>query len=590
MAVNKLSSELQVALRYNNLLTEQTKSLFVKDSMLGIWEVIVQYVDSLQDAKDEVGFEVYFLGQGYAQIIIQKNKILELINYPNVIYISTAQPMEYMSVDLEQVCAEQINTPTANYQITGRDFLLAVIDSGINYIHDDFRNEDGTTRIKYLWDQGIEGNPPPGFSGGTVYTKEQINAALRASTKEETLSLIPSRDELGHGTAIAGIAGGNGRASVGRRNKGMAPQCEFIIVKVKKANKELAPTSLEIMQGVHFALIQAKKLQIPLVILIGAGYNLASHDGDGILSKYIESAYRTWICNIVVGAGNEADRGSHYQGKLVNGQEDKVEILVDGDLSQYSCSIWSPISDEIEIIVQSPGGKQTERLSILTPNRAYLFDQTAVIVNFSEPIINVTQNQIFITLQGQAGQSINKGIWKIFITGREVLDGKYNIWTKIVSDRQNKTKVLNPELYTTITIPGDARGITTIGAYNGSTMQLASFSGRGYTLDGRIKPELVAPGVNVTVPSSKEGELYTVMSGTSIAAAFVAGAYILMQAYGIVQLGNVGLYGDALETYLIRNARRPDANRPYPNNSWGYGILCLEAALNNMRDVANNTN
>ena len=121
-------------------------------------------------------------------------------------------------------------------------------------------------------------------------------------------------------------------------------------------------------------------------------------------------------------------------------------------------------------------------------------------------------------------------------------------------------------------------------------MQLAGFSGRGYTLDGRVKPELVAPGVNVTVPSSREGELYTVMSGTSVAAAFVAGAYILMQAYGIVQLGNIGLYGDALETYLIRNAKRPTANGPYPNKSWGYGILCVEAALNNMREVANNTN
>ena len=590
MAVNKLSAELQVALRYENLLTQQTKSLFIKDVMLGIWEVIVQYVDDLQEVKEKVGFEVYFLGQGYAQIIIQRNKIIELTNYPNIIYVSTAQPMKYINVELEQVCADQISMPTGSYQITGRDFLLAVIDSGIDSMHDDFRNDDGTTRIKCIWDQGIEGSPPSGFSDGTVYTEEQINTALKASTKKETLELVPSMDELGHGTAITGIAGGNGRASVGRRNKGMAPQCNFIIIKVKRASGGLAPTTLELMQGIHFSLIEAKKLQIPLVILIGVGYNMASHDGDGILSKYIESAYRTWICNIVAGTGNEADRGSHYQGKLINGQQDEVELLLEGNLTKYSCAIWSPISDEIEIVIQSPGGEQTETLSILTPSRAYLFKQTAVIVNFSDTIINVTQNQIFITLQGQNGQNINKGIWKIFITGKSVLDGRYNIWTKIVPDRQNKTKLLSPELDITITVPGDARGITTVGAYNGNTMQLAGFSGRGYTLDGRVKPELVAPGVNVTVPSSREGELYTVMSGTSVAAAFVAGAYILMQAYGIVQLGNIGLYGDALETYLIRNAKRPTANGPYPNKSWGYGILCVEAALNNMREVANNTN
>ena len=590
MIINKVSSQLQIALRYDNLLAPETKTLFIIDPLVGMWEIIVQYVNSLEDVRQKYGFEMYLLGQGYAQVIIQKNKILQLTDEANIIYMSVPQSMSYTDLNLSQVCAEETSLPGGNYQITGREFLLAVIDSGIDYMHTDFRNEDGTTRIKYLWDQGIQGKPPLGFSDGTLYIEEQINEALKASTKEQTLALIPSIDTLGHGTAMAGVAGGNGRGSVGRKNRGMAPECNFIIVKVKRASKGLAPTTLELMQGVSFALTKAKELQIPLVILIGVGYNMASHDGDGILAKYIESAYRTWICNIVVGAGNEADRGSHYQGKLENGQEDEVELLIEGNLTRYACAIWNPISDEIEIVIQSPSGEQTERLSILTPNRAYVFNQTTVIINFSEPIINVTQNEIFITLQGQDGQNINKGIWKIFITGKNILDGKYNIWTKIVPDRQNKTKILSPEIDTTITVPGDARGITTVGAYNGNTMQLAGFSGRGYTLDGRIKPELVAPGVNVEVPSSRDDELYAVMSGTSIAAAFVAGAYILMQAYGIVQLGQTGLYGDALEVYLIRNAKRPEANAPYPNVRWGYGLLCLEAALNDMREVANNTN
>ncbi len=590
MVVNKLSSQLQIALRYDNLLSMETKSLFVKDAMLGIWELIVHYVNDLENAKKEVGFEAYLLGQGYAQIIIQKNKIVELTKYPNVIYISTAHSMAYTDINLSQVCAEETSEPTGGYQITGRDFLLAVIDSGIDYMHDDFRNEDGTTRIRCIWDQAVQGNPPEGFLDGTLYTEDQINMALKEPNKEDALAIVPSTDTLGHGTAIAGVAGGNGRASAGRRNKGMAPQCKFIIVKVKNASRELAPTSLQIMQGIHFALVKAKELQLPLVILLGSGYNIEAHNGDSMLSKYIEAVYRTWICNIVVGSGNEADRGSHYQGQLTTGKQDDIELLIEENLARYSCSMWNPISDEIEIIIESPRGEKTERLSILTPNRAYLFDQTAVIVNFSEPIINMTQNEIFITFQGQNGENINKGIWKISVIGKRILDGEYNLWTKVIPDRQNKTRVLNPELSSTLTIPSDSRGLTTVGSYNGSTMQLSGFSGRGYTTDGRVKPEIMAPGVNVTVPSSRDGELYTVMSGTSISAAFVAGAYILMQAYGIVQLGNPGLYGDILEVYLIRNARRPAVNSPYPNERWGYGILCLEAALNNMREVANNTN
>ncbi len=589
MVVNKLSSQIQIALRYENLLTPETTALFVKDQILGIWDVIVQYVDDIEKLQEKYEFEVFLLGQGYAELIIQRSKIPDLTNEPSIIYISVPQSMEFTDINLTQVCAQETSLPSGGYNVTGRQFLLAVIDSGINYMHNDFRNEDGTTRIKYLWDQSIPGSPPPGFKEGTVYTKEQINAALKANTKEETLSLIPSVDKLGHGTAMAGVAGGNGRASVGRRNRGMATECEFIIVKVKRSDEGLGPSTLELMQGLHFALVQAKALQIPLVVLFGSGYNMANHNGDGVLAKYIESVYKTWICNVVVGMGNEADRGSHFKGNVKTGEEKQVEILVESGLVRYAFSIWNPISDELEIVIQSPTGERTDRLSILTPNRAYIFDRTAVIINFTEPAIDNTQNEIFVTFQGQNGEEINKGLWKVTVKGVRILEGQFNIWTKLVPDRLNKTKVLSPELNTTLTIPADSKGLTSVGAYNGSTMQLAGFSGRGYTTDGRVKPEIVAPGINVTVPSTVDGELYTTASGTSIAAAFVAGAYILMQAYGIVQLGNTGLYGDVLEIYLIRNANRPIANAPYPNVSWGYGMLCLEASLNNMRDVANKT-
>ena len=173
---------------------------------------------------------------------------------------------------------------------------------------------------------------------------------------------------------------------------------------------------------------------------------------------------------------------------------------------------------------------------------------------------DVSQQQIFILLQGQSGEPINKGLWHIYLRGKRILQGHYNIWGSIIRDYSNRTRFLNPVVETTLTCPSDSQGLTTVGAYNGNTMQLSLFSGRGYTADGRVKPELVAPGSNVTVPSVKEGELYTTMSGTSISAAFVAGAYVLMQSYGIVQLGNVGAYGDTLEVYLIRNAKRPVVN------------------------------
>ncbi len=590
MVINKLSAQVQLALRYENLMTANVKNLFIKDQALQIWEVIVRYVGSLEEISKKFDMEVYDLGQGYAQVIISRLFIGELSNDPNVIFISLPQLMEYIDLDLAQVCAEETSSPTGNYQITGRGLLLAVIDSGIDYTHPDFRNDDDTTRILYLWDQGIEGTPPAGFADGTLYTKEQIDEALKEPTKEQMLTRVPSMDTLGHGTVLAGVAGGNGRGSTGRRNKGMAPACDLLIVKVGRTNREFGPRDLEIMQGIHFAMEKAKELLKPIVILLGSGYNLASHNGKDILAAYIEAVYRTWVCNIVVGVGNEGNRGSHSKGMIEEGETETIELIIDGEKKEYACCIWMPVSDEVELTLESPTGEKTDVLSLLTPNRAYLFDETAVLINFSEPIIDITQQQILIVLQGQNNQLVNRGIWRITLTGKRILQGNYNIWGSIVRDLSSNTRFQEASVETTLTCPSDSDGLTGVGAYNGNTMQLAAFSGRGYTADGRIRPNLVAPGVNVTVPSVKTGELYTMASGTSIASAFVAGAYILMQAYGLVQLGNPGLYGDALEVYLIRNARRPIVNAPYPNNSWGFGMLCLEAALNNMREVANQTN
>lgn len=590
MVVNKLSAQVQIALRYENLLTSSIKSLFVVDQITQLWEVIVRYAGTLEEISRKFDLEVYELGAGYAQVIMRRQDIGALSDEPNIIFISIPQFMTYIALDLGPSCAENIGVPLGNFQISGKDFLLAVVDSGIDYSHPDFINDDGTTRISYLWDQTIEGAPPPGFVGGTVYTREQINEALSASTREEMFSLVPSRDVIGHGTAITGVAAGNGRGSVGGRNRGVAPECDLLIVKAGKIDEQYGPRDLDIMRGIHFALETARALEKPVVILLGSGYNLTSHNGRDMLAQYLRDIYNSWICNIVVGMGNEGDKGSHTQGMLREGESKDIQFIVDGQMADYGLCIWKPLIDEVELILQSPTGERTEVLSLLTPNRAYLFDQTTVLVNFSEPFVDTTQQQIFILLQGQDDNPINTGLWQITLRGKRILEGNYNVWGSIVLGADNNTRFVEASLDITLTSPSDSEGLTSVGAYNGSTTQLASFSGRGYTSDGRIRPKLVAPGINVTVPSVRVGELYTTASGTSIAAAFVAGAYVLMQAYGIIQLGNTGSYGDALEVYLLRNARRPPVYAPYPNNSWGFGILCIEAALVNMREVANLTN
>lgn len=585
MITNKINATLQLALRYERLLSETFKSLFMTSAEENVWEVVMQYTGNIETILSQYTFRVYDLKGGFAQIFINKNEIPNLSNNPQVVFLSLPTRCEYIDIGLGAVCAANISNPGGNFTVTGAGVLLAVIDSGIDYSHPDFRNTDGTTRIKYLWDQTLQGTPPIGFSSGIEYTSEQINEALSQDTKEGQLAIVPTQDEIGHGTALTGVAAGNGRGSVGNINKGMAPECELIIVKLGSVTNE-HPRDIEVMQGIHYALERAQQLGRTVTILLGIGNNLTSHDGTAPLELYIDVQYNTWLSNIVVGTGNQGNRGSHATGRVIEGQFQDIQLLIEGEITNYGCCIWKKFSDEITLVIQAPNGERTDELSLLTANRAYLFDQTAVLINFSEPITNAGSQEIFILFQGQGGANINRGIWTLTLTGNRILEGNFNMWGSIVTEENNLTRFLNAELERTLTTPSTARNITSVGAYNSLTSQITPFSGRGFTADEVVKPDIAAPGVNITVPASGGENLYTTLSGTSVASAFVAGAYVLMMSYGIFQLGNINLYGNILKIYLLRAARRPSSHAPYPNNNWGYGLLCVEAALINMKEVA----
>lgn len=589
MYISKLSAPLQLALRYENLLSADTKSFFVTDEP-NVWEVVVEHIGDLSEIAEAIGFTYEKLNNQFSILKIGKENIVKLSNYTNIVTISLPSPMIYNDIGLAQICASGIGGGNAAFNVTGKGVLLGVVDSGIDYRHEDFRNPDGTTRIMLLWDQTIEGEPSEsGFNKGVVYTKEAINEALKEEDREASLALVPTQDDLGHGTAITGIAGGNGRGSA-NRNRGVAPQCEFIIVKTGQVGSQgRRPRDIDIMRGIRYVIDCAILLKQPISILLGIGNNVTGHDGTAPLERYIDQIYYRWISNVSVGTGNEGDRGRHYEGTVQEGAVNEIQLLIEGTLTNYACCIWKEFIDEIEVVITSPQGEQTEVLTTLTPLRAFVFDDTIVLVNFTEPTIDIERQQIWIWFQGQDNQTINTGIWKIQIKGTRILSGKFNVWGQSIADGENRTRFLNSTVNMSLTSPGTAKKLTTVGAFNGPTTQIAAFSGRGYTRTSSVKPEVVAPGVNVTVPSTSSNNAYTLFSGTSAAAAFVAGAYALLLEYGYIQLGVTTFYGESLKVFLLKNAKRPIVYGPYPNESWGYGILCIEAALNNMLEVYNST-
>lgn len=585
MYISKMSARLQLALRYETLLTPETKSLFTTP-IVNRWQLILQYTDDLSEIEEQLNMTVTTLSSQFADITIDKQNIGELSNYPNIIFISLPSPMSYIDIGLGQVCASNIGSPFGRFNVKGQGILLGVVDSGIDYSHPDFIKSDGTTRIRYLWDQTIEGAPPEGFNKGTEYTSEEINTALRQNTKEEQLEVVPSQDILGHGTAITGVAGGNGRGSNGQ-NVGIAPECDLIIVKIGKAGTDgRIPRDLDVMLGISYVMEKSNLLNIPISVLLGVGDNLTGHDGSAPLEQLISDMSYKGRCNFSVGTGNQGDRGTHTSGRLIEEQDKVIQLLIEGEKPNYAIFIWKQFIDEIELTIRSPQGEVTESIGLLTTNRAYLFGNTALLVNFAERTTNILRQQIFIWFQGQNGLMINNGIWTITLRGIRVLTGEYNIWSQITED---VSRFLNEVVEKSLTSPSTTQRITSVGAFNGSTFQLAAFSGRGYTRTGEVKPDIMAPGVNVPVPSIQEGTLYETRSGTSVAAAFVAGAYVLMMSYGLIQLNEQYFYGEQLKIYLLRNARRVSNYGPYPNNTWGYGTLCIEAALNEMLEVSTNS-
>lgn len=586
---NKISPQLQLMLEYQRagLLTSFIETTGIRNPL--IWQVLVQYVGSIEQIPRDIYIDIQIIDEQFLIMTINKNNINRLSTYPSIQYIELPEVMQYiLDIEAGAVCALGISNPQGIYYVTGAGTLIGIIDSGIDYTHPDFIREDGTSRIAYIWDQTIPGAPPEGYKVGTEYTNEQINAALRAQDESEQLEIVPSMDTLGHGTAVAGVAAGNGRGSGGRYT-GMAPQSDLIVVKVGQEGAEeitnplRGPRNIETMLAIKYVLEKAEELNKPVSINIGFGINEGGHDGTSALELIIDKASGIWKSNITVGTGNQANKDSHAMGTVAQYETQEVQISIAPGQEYYYATLWKNFADNFGVIIQAPNGERTELLTRLINNRAFIFGNTQVLVNFSEPTSTNIDEQILIILDSFDGTVIDGGIWTITITGLDIVNGTYNIWGETVDPINRAIRFLMPERYITLTIPSTASKVTSVAASGVRGNQIPPFSGRGFTRTGGVKPDLAAPGVNVMTASIDKNNRYQPATGTSIAAAFVTGAYALFMQYGIVEGRDQFLYGERLKSYLLRNTTKQFVGGAYPNREWGYGELCIRAVLDELR-------
>jgi minor extracellular serine protease Vpr len=545
------------------------------------WQVIVKYNGDIQAVAIAEGGVAQIISSRYAVLTLPKENIKNLLLYTQVEYLETPKRMIYnISASMISSCITQVQNQRP-YLLRGNGVLLGIIDSGINYSHPDFRYDNGETRIAYIWDQTISGNPPEGFLIGTEYTREQINEALSKPTRQEQLAIVPSDDFRGHGTHVAGIAGGNGRASNGQY-VGAAPEAEFIIVKLGAPGQEDFVRSVEIMLAVKYVIEKAMELGKPIAINISLGMSEGPHDGTSLLEQYLDDAALLWRCNIVVGAGNEGAARNHTMGVVEQGGINEFQFQIGESVSYYKLSIWISFIDNMEFEIVSPSGASTGILSYPQGAQSYILGSTEVFTTFVGPSPLNGDIEFAVFLIPLRSAFISPGVWTVRIYGREIVLGDYHVWGPTSDTAGIDNYILTNVSGITITTPATAQFVISVGAYNSRTQQIAPFSGRGFSRDDKvIKPDLVAPGVNIIAPSYTGG--YQQLSGTSMATPHVTGSVALIMEWGIVRGNNLFMYGENLKAYLLRGAVRNIPGVTFPNPSWGYGKLCLQNTLDILR-------
>lgn len=460
--------------------------------------------------------------------------------------------------------------------LSGEGICIAFIDTGINYQHPAFRNPDGTTRILSIWDQTIQTGPPPeGMLYGSEYTQDQINEALRSLNP---LEIVPSTDENGHGTALAGIAAGS--ADETAQFSGAAPNADILVVKLKPAKQYLRDYFLaqedaiayqedDCMLALRYLETKSRSLNRPMVICFGLGTNQGGHDGYTPLDDIM--SYLSFLSGIylVTAGGNEVARSHHYFGKISKPQETQdVEVVVDEANKGFTLEFWAFAPELYTIGITSPLG---ERISSLDPRIgatqtiSLLLDNSVLQIDYETVEFRSGSQLIQIRVE-----TPSVGNWRFQIINKRYLNGTFHLWLPITGIGSPYVRFLNPEPDTTVVVPACNTDVITVSVYQAYTNTIYLHSSRGLTRAERLKPDIAAPGVNVQVPAIPNG--YTRFTGSSAASALTAGAIALLVQWGLKNNEGKILSGTEIKNLLLRGASR-DENVYYPNRIWGFGTL-----------------
>lgn len=481
------------------------------------------------------------------------------------------------------------------YNVDGKDIIIGIIDTGINYNNSLFWTEqDGfkKSRILSIWDQSrplnnLDANNPNAYTSnvsnfianipfGTEYSGDQITAAINSINPFE---LVPEDDESGHGTFLAGVAAGGEQPEKGFR--GVAPGAELAIVKLKEAKQYLrdyfcikdgvnAYQETDIIYGIQYLLALAKRYNKPISILIGVGSSLGGHFGTTFLEQYIDTILENVDVMVSVPAGNEGNERLHYRGVFdVTEKVQEVEFNIGENTKGIVMELWgqNPIIYGVGIL--SPRG---ERIDLIPPRfgqeEEFVLPLSGASIYVAYQLVEIYSGNelIFIRIVSPVA-----GIWKLLVYGEEARERKYDIWMPNRQFLDEETFFLLGKPENTVVNPGNARLGVTFTSYNALDGSSYLQGGRGFNSSNQVVPDLAAPGVNVVGPGGVD---FITKTGTSVAAAYGAGIFALFLQWLQNHPELDRFYAAQIKSMFLQNARRRD-DVLYPNSTVGYGYIDL---------------
>lgn len=562
----------------------------------GFTDFLVQYDGDLipvVEKMDKIA-SAFTIDQSYAIVSARNDKIEEVTNIKEIVYIDSGGVYTLQGISPSDASKAMNFEYNPYFNLTGKGVLVGIIDTGIDFLNNEFIRADNTTTIYRIWDQSLNSNTKTGkvMGVGIEYTEEDINKALIANVeKKDPYKIVETIDENGHGTAMAGIIAGRG---LNNSIKGIVPDAKIAMVKIKPANNEFKKLyatvnateyqfrNTDIMLGIKYLFDLAKLTKMPMVIYIPLGTTIGGHDGKSVIERFIDNLSDSSGIIFITSTGNEGTGQNHTSGKLSNpGEKRTVELEVGNTQTELFMSIYGKAPDKLGLSIKSPSGEIVENISPKLKSGvdvSFIYEGTVMNIMFIDPS-ELTGDPVIII----SAINLKPGIWSFTLIGEYVVDGTFDCWLLQRELLDKNTKFLMPTPDLTLTIPSSARSIIPVGSYNQNNDSILVSSGRGLTRDKRQAPLLVAGAYNTEVAGPRN--IKSVMSGGSIGGAVVAGCCCQLLQWGIVDGNDTTMYASKVRTYFMRAARQRKGDE-YPNTEFGYGLIDMSILFNNLQGMS----